>query len=61
MNKSEVATYTLRIERELLDELHEIADREHRNVAQKLRLMIEQEIAHTRAGEEQEGGRTSQG
>ena len=38
------AVYSLRVDRKQLKRLHEIADAEHRTVAQKLRLMIEREI-----------------
>ena len=45
-----LAVYTLRVERENLDRLSEIAAAEHRTLVQKLRLMIELEIAdHDRA------------
>jgi hypothetical protein len=42
---SEIAVYTVRIEREKLDQLRRIADAEHRTLVQKLRVMIEAEIA----------------
>jgi hypothetical protein len=42
---SNLAVYTLRVGREQLDQLREIAWTEHRTLAQKLRLMIEREIA----------------
>lgn len=37
--------YTLRVDREKLDQLREIAATEHRTLVQKLRVMIEAEIA----------------
>jgi hypothetical protein len=40
-----VAVYTLRIERSQLERLRVIADHEHRTLVQKLRVMIEREIA----------------
>ncbi len=40
-----LAVYTLRVERSDLDRLGEIAAAEHRTLVQKLRVMIEQEIA----------------
>ena len=39
------ATYSMRIESEKFDRLREIAVAEHHTVAQKLRVMIEREIA----------------
>ena len=39
------AVYTLRVDRENLDRLSEIAATEHRTLVQKLRVMIEAEIA----------------
>lgn len=40
-----MAVYTLRVERPKLDRLSEIAATEHRSLVQKLRVMIEDEIA----------------
>lgn len=40
-----LAVYTLRVDRQKLDRLSEIAAGEHRTLVQKLRLMIENEIA----------------
>lgn len=40
-----LAVYTLRVEREQLDRLSAIAAGEHRTLVQKLRVMIEDEIA----------------
>lgn len=40
-----LAVYSLRVERERLDRLSEIAATEHRTLVQKLRVMIEAEIA----------------
>ena len=40
-----LAVYTLRVERSHLDRLAEIAAAEHRTLVQKLRMMIEAEIA----------------
>ncbi len=40
-----LAVYTLRVERDQLDQLSEIAAAEHRTLVQKLRMMIEDEIA----------------
>jgi len=40
-----VAVYTLRVDRDQLHRLSEIAATEHRSLVQKLRLMIEREIA----------------
>lgn len=39
-----LAVYTLRVDRDHLDRLAEIATREHRTLVQKLRLMIEREL-----------------
>jgi len=39
------ATYTVRIDRDQLDRLHEIAATEHRTLAQMFRVMIESKIA----------------
>jgi len=39
------AVYTLRVERSNLDRLAQIAEGEHRTLVQKLRVMIEREIA----------------
>jgi predicted DNA-binding protein len=44
-NPKAQAVYTLRVDRDLLDRLREIADADHRTLAQKLRVMIEHEIA----------------
>lgn len=41
----EGAVYTLRIERNQLDRLHEIAKAEHRTLSQELRRMVEERIA----------------
>jgi hypothetical protein len=40
-----LAVYTLRVDRQDLDRLGEIAAAEHRTLVQKLRVMIEREIA----------------
>lgn len=40
-----LAVYTMRVDREQLDRLSEIAAGEHRTLVQKLRLMIDLEIA----------------
>jgi predicted transcriptional regulator len=45
------AVYTLRVERENLDRLSQIAAAEHRTLVQKLRMMIEDEIARHDAPE----------
>ena len=45
VNPSDEAVYTLRVNRDQLDRLRQIADAEHRTLVQKLRLMIEVEIA----------------
>lgn len=39
------ATYSLRIDRDLLARLREIAATEHRTVAEKFRVMVEREVA----------------
>ena len=39
------ATYTVRIDRDQLDRLHEIAANEHRTLAQMFRVMIDEKIA----------------
>jgi len=44
-NPKPQAVCTLRVDRDLLDRLHEIADAEHRTLAQNLRVTIEREIA----------------
>ena len=44
-NSPDIAVYSVRIERAKLDRLRQIADREHRTLVQKLRVMIEREIA----------------
>ena len=44
-NHSGEAVYTLRISRDTLDQLREIAASEHRTLAQKLRVIIERESA----------------
>ena len=44
---STLAVYTLRVERKQLDRLTEIAATEHRTLVQKLRVMIEAEIARS--------------
>lgn len=46
-DRSTLAVYTLRVEREHLDRLTEIAAAEHRSLVQKLRVMIEAEIARS--------------
>jgi len=43
--KPHQATYTLRIDRDQVDRLHEIAASEHRTLAQWFRVLIEREIA----------------
>lgn len=45
VNHKDEAVYTLRIEREQLDRLREIAESEHRTLVQKIRVMVEDEIA----------------
>lgn len=44
-NPSEGAVYTLRVDRDKLDRITEIAATEHRTLAGKLRVMIDKEIA----------------
>lgn len=44
-SEKDEAVYTLRVERSVLSRIHEIAANEHRTLSQKLRLMLEQEIA----------------
>lgn len=44
-NPKPQAVCALRVDRDLLDRLHEIADAEHRTLAQNLRVTIEREIA----------------
>jgi hypothetical protein len=44
-NPKPQAVCTLRVDRDLLDRVHEIAGAEHRALAQNLRVMIEREIA----------------
>lgn len=39
------AIYTIRVDRVTLDRLHEIAATEHRTLAQKIRVMFEDEVA----------------
>lgn len=39
------AVYTIRVDREVLDRLHEISSAEHRTLAQKIRVMFDAEIA----------------
>lgn len=50
-----LAVYTLRVDREQLDRLTELAAAEHRTLAQKLRVLIEAEIARHGAGAENDG------
>ena len=45
MGSTPLATYTLRADREQLRRLTEIAAAEHRSLVQKLRVMIDAEIA----------------
>lgn len=45
VNHKDEAVYTLRIEREKLDRLRGIAESEHRTLVQKIRVMVEDEIA----------------
>ena len=45
-----IAVYTIRIERDKLERLHEIAEVEHRTLAGHIRLLFEREIAdHAKA------------
>jgi hypothetical protein len=46
---TDLAVYTLRVERGQLDRLSEIAAAEHRTLVQKLRVMIEAELARDAA------------
>lgn len=42
---SDTAVYTIRVDRDLLERLHEIAATEHRTLSQKIRVMFEREVA----------------
>lgn len=44
-NPMHQAVYSIRIERETLERLHEIAESEHRTLAGKIRVLLEREIA----------------
>lgn len=44
-SESSVAVYTLRVERDKLSRLREIAEGEHRSLSQELRHMIDARIA----------------
>jgi predicted transcriptional regulator len=39
------AVYTIRIDRQILDRLHEIAQAEHRTLAGHLRVLFERDVA----------------
>lgn len=43
-NVSQLAVYTLRIERDKLDALRKLAAREHRTLSQELRWMIDERL-----------------
>lgn len=48
-NSSSTAVYTLRVDRDKLARIHEIAAAEHRSLTGKLRQMIDEEIAAHRS------------
>ncbi|HXO84474.1 MAG TPA: Arc family DNA-binding protein [Gemmatimonadales bacterium] len=46
------AVFTLRLDREKLEQLREVAHSEHRSIVAHLRVMVDREIAAYEAGEE---------
>lgn len=49
MPNQDIAVYSFKVDREKLNQIRTIAQGEHRSLVQKLRLMIDQEIARNDA------------